>query len=304
MEYTIYKLQFPNGVHFGEKSLDETRRSFSADTLYSALYLEALRQGKDTAERLLELSLDGKLLLSDAFPWIGDTCYLPKPMKPVEKIQERGNSVIRKAIKGLSYIPMGKLETYFQGELDAVAEQDRLKNLGKTAIRTSAYVYTRVDTEPFHVGVFTFSENCGLYVIAGTEGDEPHQFFYDLLDAVSFTGIGGKRSAGLGRFVIAQESRMEIPAPYDGCSWMALSISLPKDEEMDDAMRGAKYRLIRRSGFVYSETYADEPQKKKDLYMMESGSCFLHPFSGGIYDVSSGGRHPVYRYGKPLFWPV
>ena len=304
MKYAVYRLEFPNGVHLGTTSLDESNYSFSADTLFSALYLEAVRQSREMAEELLQLTMDGRLLFSDAFPWIGETCYIPKPMKSVERIDNHGDSTVKKAFKNLKYIPMDMIDIYFSGAMDDIDEQERFKSLGKRTVRTSAYVYTRDDTEPFHVGVFYFSNNSGLYILVGYDTESVHQLFYELLEALSFSGIGGKKSSGLGRFTILKESSLIIPEKKEEDSWMTLSISLPCEDELDRALEGARYRIIKKSGFVYSENYADEPQKKRELYMFEAGSCFQHLFSGDIYDVSAGGRHPVYRYAKPLFWPV
>ena len=45
MEYGIYKLDFQTGVHFGTGMLNESAMTFYADQLFSALYIEALKQG-------------------------------------------------------------------------------------------------------------------------------------------------------------------------------------------------------------------------------------------------------------------
>ena len=62
--------------------------------------------------------------------------------------------------------------------------------------------------------------------------------------------------------------------------------------------------LIKRSGFISSQTYADTFRKKKELYCFKAGSCFSHKFDGDIFDLSEGGNHPVYRYAKPLMMGV
>lgn len=67
--------------------------SFCADTLFSALYMEAMKLG--AAEEFYTQAQAGKLLFSDAFPYIGDQYLLPKPMLYVEP-KEKGNSVDKK----------------------------------------------------------------------------------------------------------------------------------------------------------------------------------------------------------------
>ena len=46
MVYQLYKLEFLNNVHFGKNSLNDAEISFSADTLFSALCIEALKSGE------------------------------------------------------------------------------------------------------------------------------------------------------------------------------------------------------------------------------------------------------------------
>lgn len=47
MKYTIYKLEFQTGVHFGTGALDECTYTFHADQIFSAMYIEALKLGID-----------------------------------------------------------------------------------------------------------------------------------------------------------------------------------------------------------------------------------------------------------------
>ena len=82
---------------------------------------------------------------------------------------------------------------------------------------------------------------------------------------------------------------------------MSLSGALPRENELEEAMENAEYMLLKRSGFVSSSSYCDSFMRKKDLYIFASGSCFRRKFEGDVYDVSSNGTHPVYRYAKPIF---
>ena len=53
MKYIIYKLKFSTGVHFGNGTLDDTEYTFCADTLFSALCIEAVKSGTDMLNRLV-----------------------------------------------------------------------------------------------------------------------------------------------------------------------------------------------------------------------------------------------------------
>lgn len=46
MEYSIYKLDFQTGVHFGTGMLNESAYTFQADQLFSAMFIEALKMQK------------------------------------------------------------------------------------------------------------------------------------------------------------------------------------------------------------------------------------------------------------------
>ena len=303
MRYKMYELSFPNGVHFGDRSLDEAMLTFSADTLFSALYQEALKAGPEYAEWLYSSAVQGSIRLSDAFPYVDDTYYLPKPLVRPETEDSQGDSVVKKAFKKLKYIPMDLMGDYLAGKLDAQKENIRLKKLARTYLKTSAYVPDDEDTLPYHVGTAYFGEGCGLYIITAAETEEQEGKLYELLDMLSFAGIGGKRTSGLGRFQITKEIEPD-PASFekDGDWVMALNICLPGDDEIESVMDGALYQVKKKGGFVASETFAPENRKKKDLFMFSAGSCFRQRFEGDVFDVADGGTHPVYRYGKPLFW--
>ena len=82
MNYTLYQLEFQNGVRFGSGNLDSTEITFHADTFFSALFQEALKFGKE--KEFLSRIEKGKLLFSDAFPYMGKCFYIPKPVIHIE----------------------------------------------------------------------------------------------------------------------------------------------------------------------------------------------------------------------------
>lgn len=300
MNYKICKLEFNAPVHFGNGALSDSGKTFCADTLFSALYLEALKSGQ--AEELYQRTKAGALLLSDAFPYVREEYFLPKPMVYIEP-KESGNSVQKKCYKKLQYIPASALQDYLNGA-EPEPEWD-LDGLGTESSQVMAAVRREEDTLPYVVGNFQFSKGCGLYCILAYEDDEDQYLAEDLLMSLSFTGIGGKRSSGKGRFNFKYgkntadlESLLEKKT---GRRSLLLSTALPREEELTEALVGSSYLLQKRSGFVLSEDYAPEQRKKRDLFTMQAGSCFAHRFEGDIYDVSMGGAHPVYRYAKALF---
>lgn len=61
----IIKLYFESPVHFGEKRLSESKITFSADTLFSALMIEAVGLGKE--DEFYQLASNNLVKFSDAF---------------------------------------------------------------------------------------------------------------------------------------------------------------------------------------------------------------------------------------------
>ena len=72
MKYVIYKMIFPTGLHAGEHSTEDSDYVIHADTLFSALCLEAIQHGEEELERLVRYVKDGKLCFSDMLPFQGE----------------------------------------------------------------------------------------------------------------------------------------------------------------------------------------------------------------------------------------
>ena len=302
MQYSIYKLEFQTGVHFGTGMLNESAYTFQADQLFSALYIEALMMNCE--KELFDCVKNGKLLFSDAFPYFGQQYMIPKPMLYVEP-KVKGISEQKKKYKKIQFIPVEQLEDFLDGTMDL--DDEIFKGYGTYMQQSMVNVRNNEETLPYRVGTFYFSENCGLYIIVAYESESEKTLAENLLEGLSYTGIGGKKSVGLGKFNLLRGKMskcMQEHLERDSNKKILLSVALPRDEELECALNGASYQLSKRSGFVASSDYADEWRKKKELFVFVSGSCFEQLFEGDVYDVSDGGSHPVYRYAKSLFMGV
>lgn len=303
MEYTIFKLNFRTGVHFGSGMLNQSEYTFPSDQLFSALYIEAIKMGEE--KQLLQSAAAGRLLFSDLLPFVGAQYMIPKPMLYVEP-KNRGISEQKKLFKKMKYLPIESLQDFLDGALDL--KENPMDRLGSYSQQTMASVREEEETVPFRVGTFYFAQDNGLYLMLAYEDEKEKNLAKQLLTSVSYTGIGGKKNTGLGKFIMTEET---VPEAYlehvqkntQGRK-MTLSVTLPKEDELDHALEGASYQLAKRSGFVASEAFADEWRRKKDLYVFAAGSCFDNAFEGDIYDVAIGGNHPVYRYAKPFMMSV
>lgn len=306
MEYKLYKLEFPNGVHFGKNSLDSAECTFAADTLFSALCQEAVKKDQRTLDTLLDYVNENKLRFSDAFPYMGNRYYFPKPLLHIENAGEKGDSVVKKAYKKLKYIPDDLFDAYLKGRFP-IENAGALDELGTATMKVSASIRGEEEAKPYRVGVFYFQPSCGLFIIVGHEDNAVRELLESLLESLSLSGIGGKRSSGLGRFDFYSA---KVPDTIrerlgrNGKELMSLSVSLPAEAELERVVEGAHYLLEKRSGFVASERYSSEQLRKKDLYVFAAGSCFENSYEGEVYDVSVHGSHSVYRYAKSMFMEV
>ena len=319
MKYSIYQLDFYNGVRFGKGRLETTEMTFHADTLFSALFQEALKLGKEKI--FLDAVRNGGLRWSDAFPYKGRQLFVPKPMfqPPLKETQEQGNSIRKKQFKNMKYIPVEYIKAYMQGDFPENHLED-CREIGREDVKTAVAVRGHEEPELYRVSAFYFNEGNGLYLILGSEDETSEVLFDELMESLSYSGLGGKRSAGLGRFDYTKKVAPEVleKALRSGAEnaeehfWQAaagryailLSIALPETEEMADVLKDASYSLLKRSGFVDSTTFDEQQMRKKDLYVLASGSCLKSIFDGCMVDEQNGGRHPVYRYAYGLFLEV
>lgn len=306
MKYQIIKMSFPGAVHFGDGGLATCTNVLPADTVFSALCCEASRIGKNV-ENLVTMVKNGSLIISDALPFIRDRYYIPKPLLKRSGDGESDPSVA-KLYKKLNYLPVDRLDDYLAGAMNVAAETNYFHDhYGKFFLSQKAAVSGRENTMPYAVELFRFSDESGLYICVGYESDEAFSLILEIFESLQYSGIGGKLSSGYGQFTIRmakREAEFEDRLCSEFKKKMTLSICLPRDDELEQALEGAGYLLVKRGGFVASLRYADTSRKKQDLYLMRAGSVFSHEFRGDVYDVSAGGSHPVYRYAKPFFLGV
>lgn len=300
MNYKVYKMEFTTPVHFGIGMLNDSDIIFRADSLYSALYQEAMKLGVEDV--LFINSKNGDLRFSDALPYIGDEYYIPKPMLYVEN-DNKGDSILKKRIKNTKYISLDDVENFLGG----VYDKD-IPEFGESYLYTKAFVRRLEDTEPYHVGTYRFKEKAGLYIIVAYNDICDISKIELLLEFLSYTGIGGKKSSGLGKYVLKYGNHIDKLIGLLECDsdmYISLTTSLPKDDELNKALEDASYSLVKRSGYIDTLKSNDINIKKNDFYMFSSGSCFTKKFEGDIFDVAPiRASHPVYRYAKPIFMGV
>lgn len=292
---------------------------FCADTLFSALCHAALLDGGNSrAAKLCEAAAEGRLLLSDGMPWQEqtreDVLYIPRPiLSPQKRIEVAPEK--RKAIKKLRYLPARVMDDYFQSIAHGIPMdfEGVSQNFGLSEERTRVAVPSQGDARPYFVGVFHFGRDCGLYFISACTDDALQDEVHRLLKRLQYSGIGGKVSSGLGKFEIADA--IDLGEPFDSdTQWlnralhqvnapvqMTLSVCLPADDELESALDGAEYQLIRRGGFISDPMDGSAPRKKRSQAVFQAGSTFRRRFQGQLSEVGTSAGHAVYRYNRPLW---
>lgn len=283
-------------AHFGDGLLNESVATFDAARLYSALFLEG--QKLDKEKEFIELSQKDDFVLSDAFPFIEGQPFLPKPIG-YPKYQEDKDQDLKKVrqaakkLKKIAYIPSQNFKNFLERRVDI----QTLFNLQNKLMRHTYTTQKGVD--PFEVGVSAYKN--ALYVFASQS-----PLLDELMDSLQYSGIGGKKSSGLGQFRL---EILSIPVELNqllvlDCDRpvMSLATNLPKNKELTSVLKNANYLLKKSSGFAYSQT-AGELLRKQDLYKFKAGSTFACSFRGSIVDVRPNNfPHPVWNFSKGLFY--
>ena len=318
MAYKIYKLTFEGPCHFGAiqgaAGLERSLTYCLSDTFFGALANEAVNlYGQDGINRLIESVETNQLTFSDLFPYRdrGDL-YLPRPILPAnyKDNTELGMEVMArgKELKTIKFIPAYLYVEYIESVRDS-----RLLEFFDDELTLSALtdVNTRVnlqgqDSLPYSVGKVVYPQDSGLYCLVKANDDFDFEWLTGLIESLGYSGIGGKRSSGYGRFRVdvddLDEDLSDLLNQEEGRA-VSLSTVIPSPSELD-VFESGYYSLIARGGFVVSRNYSRNVKKRNRYFAVESGSTFAHPLQGDLIDVGDGSGHPVYRMGKGLFIKV
>lgn len=338
MKYYLYTLKFSTPVHFGDigSNMHDSGLTCSADTFFSALCAEARLCFSDYLEGFVAKVKNGSIALSSLFPYYlvpadedNDDelqLYLPKPLlhneedyqtlKPFTEMK-----VImqwRKKMENTQFVRASHLKAYLAAKKHNSAYEYELPLFAEKM--TSEKVNCRIEQpQPYTVSGYRFTERSGLYFIAGFKDDSDNELLQKMTESLGYSGIGGRRSSGMGKFELLQEP-YEIQKQYayyedekelaialaDETSRFQMSIApiIPAESELsflgnEDKMYS--YQLLKRSGFVYSADM-DCNLKRNTIYLIAEGSCFNHRMMGMMPNFTYEGlNHAVYRNGMGMF---
>lgn len=307
MKYKIYKMYFKTGVRCGTGKIESNSIEIPSDIIFSAIINEASKADEKILQYILDSFKDRKILLSDAFPFIDDEYLLPKPL--ISFTKNDGDSSEKKLYKKINHIPISDFNEYVSGNSDPQEILNKTENLGLIQIDTKIQNRLEGDNEIYNLSYFRFNKNNGLYFILAFEDERLEKLLHNLIYSIGFTGIGGKKTSGLGKFEIVEEelSKNILNKINSEKANMLLTSSMAREDELEKIDEDANYALIRRGGFIYSESEIGRKKtvkRKRTMHFFKSGSIFNKKFEGDIFRVDDGFVHPVYRYGIPMWLEV
>lgn len=325
MRYYIFPFTFTSSVHFGNTSeggsLDKVQLTISSDTFVSACVNE-IGYNQAEVEWFLESLRLGHIKISSLFPFKNLSqeleLFVPRPIyvghskydaiTNTSLLQEQLKQ--QKKIKKIGYVRASNLYNE-SGQYSPSGVTDE-PIFGQ--FLTSQRVALREDnSKPYVVGSFKFLHDAGLYCILGVKNEEVIERVKAIFESLSYTGIGGKRSSGYGQFVLEDEFELnELPLCGDddaalyhllhqeGPIYMSVNAITPTAGEIETLSQGT-YKLMRRSGFVYSESIV-ATYKRNSFYALQEGSCMPVQLEGQVIELCRNqSPHPIYKYMKG-FW--
>lgn len=318
MRYFIFPFTFTSSVHFGNTneggSLDKVRLTISSDTFVSACVNE-IGYNQTEVDWLIESLRLGHIKISSLFPFTNLRkkleLFLPRPIyvgkqkggiSDLSTLQERSKE--QKKLKKIAYVRASSI--YNEDGKYVIDSAMEIPFFGQ--FLTAQRVSLRTEkSRPYVVGSFKFAPEAGLYCIVGAENDDDIDRIKSMFESLGYTGIGGKRSSGYGQFIVEDEFELdEFPLCGDddaalyqllhqnGPIFMSISVVTPVADEIGEIGNGT-YKLMRRSGFVYSESIV-EPYKRNSFYALQEGSCMLKALQGQIIELNhKKSPHPIYK---------
>ena len=267
-----------------------------------------------------------QIVFSSLFPYwrtVDDDLYfyLPKPLLKLEQEEQRSAKSFEEIKQLATKLKKQKKSTYIRAsQINSLLKYGGSNGQFTVPEFAAPLVAGRVALReekplPYYVGSYVFSEHSGLYFILGVEHEEEFNFIKDLLLSLGYSGIGGKRSSGYGKFKLADDELelFDDGGVYDDDTAIALMLYnekskyqmclapvCPRVDEIAVVKQGS-YKLIKRGGFIASSAAKDNI-KRNSIYMLQEGSCFPEKLRGQMLQQTVDGlAHDVYRDGIGMF---
>ena len=335
--FEVFRLQPRGAFHFGTQGvgLEATGERCPSDTLYSALITESLLGGPSLVRSTADEAIANlPFRLSSCFPYAGSALLFPLPrLRPVQL--EGPQPGMRKRIKNLRYVSAailrhllagGSLHDYLppvdaqapaglyqQGSV-LIAEADGRPVGVEKVWDTGRIDHVTVDRASeaanyYAVGQVRFAPECGLYVMAQTRDATTSAELLQLLTRLGHSGLGGRRSSGLGQFEVLPPASIDLPNSAGRDRAMLLSRYLPSEDELHAGVLGpgAAYDLTSVGGWLSSNDPRVMARRRRTIHLLVEGSVVAcqagSPPHGSVVNLAPDDTpfaHPVWRYGLAL----
>jgi CRISPR-associated protein Csm4 len=337
MQLTIIRLQPHGAFHFGRHGIgmEASADHCPSDSLYAALLWEQIQSGGTDWPRSGQTDAPvPPFRLSSCLPYVGSVPLLPLPLLPpppateqhagerklFKKIRFVSPSIFRALLEGRSlrdFLPdrNGKISRALQGGSVLLSSEDEsggshdVPELADNApiwsnenIPHVAVGRVNNASQYYETGDVRFAAGCGLAVLV--QGDV--SILMPLLQLLGESGLGGRRSKGLGQFTPVVSGTLDLPDPSSQ-RLVLLSRYLPSSDELAAGVLGqvASYQLVDVGGWLY--TPSSIAQRRRSVRLLSEGSVVQRSSNGApaglICDVAPNYApfpHPVWRYGLAL----
>ncbi len=252
-----------------------------ADTLFGAMAnAVSLIEGKKAVEELVDAFREGAGI-SSAFPYVGHSAYLPKPL--TAELIDLGKDLTKmKKVKKATYLDLKNFERVLklqpfevpEGKMHIVADVPKVV-LDRVTHDSSIYFWEEV----------RFREKSGLYFLYSGPDDVFRDFIEPAVRLLGDMGLGGKSTWGFGLFK-PEFGRFSMKTPESPYS-VTLSNTLPTKPPV-------LWRVVKKGGW-------SRGRRKPKMTFIAEGSV-LKDDPGRFEKLSLGLPFDVYVYG--LTFPV
>jgi CRISPR-associated protein Csm4 len=329
----VYRLRFTSPLHLGRgrqewMEIDPLPRS---DTLIAALL--SVWSHLFPGEEVEELAQNPPFALSSALPWVKEEdgqvdYFLPCPLGLLDKLAKGAKE--RKVVKKVAYLTPDLIHRQLKNESlqsafgrryggslwshrpaapkeAALPFQHRAERLRLTVDRFGG---GSVPGLLFDFASIEFAQNCGAAVFASFATDEIQRKVEAALRLLGEEGLGGDRTAGLGRFEVMTREDVLFPDFGKG-GRLLLSLYHPTTAEVEaGVLDEARYELITRGGWVTAPGAMS--LRRRVVRMLREGSVIpdlskdLYGDAACVLDKlpNQGLQHAIFRGAPALTIPI
>ncbi len=347
-DYHIFRLEFETPVRFGNgrgaDGLDQVLMTAASDTVFAALCVEWIAlYGESALAELITAVQNGQLLFSSLMPWQiavsspeEPEYFLPRPLLSGQASSGPRNTQLKKQLKQVPWIAATAISDYLAFVRSGAGSPEQFKTgFGQEVSWDRVHVRTGGDPQPYRVAAWQFLRGqkpdprsrhpisreatspmtTGLYWLVWSLQPALATAILQTLDSLGTSGIGGKTSSGLGKFIVwddlltgSRSGRALLAMLQDQAAPVQMLVSTVSPELPQDLAiirhPDSRYLLVSRDGFTSSAGFCDPVTgnllKRQRCVLLREGSCFPQRLTGRVLDLSYAGLHPVYRSGRAL----